>query len=223
MIDDFPAAHSMDSRWFAVDEVGHIAMFDTGENGPLPLSSVGLNLNEESEVSGLFGELWRIYYPDAPQPELDENWEERDKKLAEELGVFYFSYGIDFDPIGTYERWVAPRIPRHLDQLPQNLRDLWKSLCFDNVNFAHVSAIQPLEHEDDCEYWYEEDRLAYLCSDGKTVRPILGMEDRFADFCKQFREENPQEAKKLIFEGLEEEPKQKRSPRKRRKRGEKDT
>lgn len=33
---DFPAAHSMDSEWFAVDAKGQIAIFDTGEPGPIP-------------------------------------------------------------------------------------------------------------------------------------------------------------------------------------------
>jgi len=35
---DFPAAHSMDSCWFAVDRDGFIAYFDTGEAGAMPAS-----------------------------------------------------------------------------------------------------------------------------------------------------------------------------------------
>jgi hypothetical protein len=31
-----PAAHSMDTHWFAVDELGHVAMFASGETGPVP-------------------------------------------------------------------------------------------------------------------------------------------------------------------------------------------
>jgi hypothetical protein len=38
---DFPAAHSMDTAWFAVDADGHIAFFDTGENGLVPQSAWG--------------------------------------------------------------------------------------------------------------------------------------------------------------------------------------
>ncbi len=33
---DFPAAHSMDTEWFAVDKCGHVAIFDGGEDGPVP-------------------------------------------------------------------------------------------------------------------------------------------------------------------------------------------
>lgn len=31
-----PAAHSMDSTWFAVDETGEVALFETGEDGAVP-------------------------------------------------------------------------------------------------------------------------------------------------------------------------------------------
>ncbi|GJL99082.1 MAG: hypothetical protein DHS20C07_07620 [Methyloligella sp.] len=37
--EDFPAAHSMDTSWFGVDENGEIAIFETGENGCLPTSA----------------------------------------------------------------------------------------------------------------------------------------------------------------------------------------
>jgi hypothetical protein len=33
---DYPAAHSMDTYWFAVDADGNVAMFDTGEGGVVP-------------------------------------------------------------------------------------------------------------------------------------------------------------------------------------------
>ena len=35
-IGDHPAAHSMDTEWFAVDADGHVASFWSGENGPVP-------------------------------------------------------------------------------------------------------------------------------------------------------------------------------------------
>jgi hypothetical protein len=34
--DDFPAAHSMDTMWFAIDNDGHVAMFKSGEAGAVP-------------------------------------------------------------------------------------------------------------------------------------------------------------------------------------------
>jgi hypothetical protein len=35
---DYPAAHSMDTHWFAVDKDGHVGYFDTSENGCMPKS-----------------------------------------------------------------------------------------------------------------------------------------------------------------------------------------
>ncbi|MCA9705183.1 MAG: hypothetical protein KDK70_04945 [Myxococcales bacterium] len=39
MDDDLPAAHSMDTTWYAVDEHGHVGVFDTGEDGALPVDA----------------------------------------------------------------------------------------------------------------------------------------------------------------------------------------
>ncbi|MFO0928265.1 MAG: hypothetical protein U0736_14705 [Gemmataceae bacterium] len=36
---DYPAAHSMDTVWFAVDADGHVAVFRTGEAGAVPLEA----------------------------------------------------------------------------------------------------------------------------------------------------------------------------------------
>ncbi len=36
--EDYPAAHSMDTEWYAIDEDGHIAQFDSGKFGAVPLS-----------------------------------------------------------------------------------------------------------------------------------------------------------------------------------------
>ena len=36
---DFPAAHSMDTVWFAIDRDGHVGYFDTGEGGAVPVGA----------------------------------------------------------------------------------------------------------------------------------------------------------------------------------------
>ena len=38
---DYPAAHSMDTWWFAVDNDGHVGLFFTGEAGALPSNAEG--------------------------------------------------------------------------------------------------------------------------------------------------------------------------------------
>ena len=33
---DYPAGHSVDTRWYAIDECGHVASFYTSESGAIP-------------------------------------------------------------------------------------------------------------------------------------------------------------------------------------------
>src|SRR5947209_20344599 len=63
---DHPAAHSMDTTWFAVDAVGDVAVFDTGEPGHAP-SHVTEQLfvtEEEAKQLGYFfyeyGSQWAV-------------------------------------------------------------------------------------------------------------------------------------------------------------------
>jgi hypothetical protein len=37
---DYPAAHSMDTVWFAVDQDGHVASFSSGEAGAVPINAI---------------------------------------------------------------------------------------------------------------------------------------------------------------------------------------
>jgi hypothetical protein len=39
-MEDFPAAHSMDTTWFAIDRDGNLALFDSGEAGAVPEETV---------------------------------------------------------------------------------------------------------------------------------------------------------------------------------------
>ena len=44
---DFPAAHSMDTYWFAIDADENVAVFDTGETGALPHSARKIFLEKQ--------------------------------------------------------------------------------------------------------------------------------------------------------------------------------
>jgi hypothetical protein len=48
MMLDFPAAHSMDTDWFAIDADGNIGVFQSGEGGAIPLSNTRGHLNIEN-------------------------------------------------------------------------------------------------------------------------------------------------------------------------------
>ena len=51
-----------------------------------------------------------------------------------------------------------------------------------------------------CRLW-SEFNLAYLASDGLTVRPMPGMEVQFAGFVRRFRKTQPDLAARYSFEG----------------------
>jgi hypothetical protein len=184
MVEDFPAAHSQDTEWYAIDQHGHVAVFESGENGHVP---------EEAQNQYLLDELWRFQHPEEGEDAYHDTGE-----LVSHFGVFYFTYGDDFDPIGPYNRAVVPDKPLHVDQLPPQLRKRCKQIRFESLAFYRAEYVQPLEFFP-CVFWYS-DRVAYLCGDGKTVRPIPGQEDAFADFCRELQSRQPDWAKTLHFE-----------------------
>jgi hypothetical protein len=55
-VTDFPAAHSMDTDWFAVDANGNVGVFATGENGHAPayLTEQTYVSNDEARAKGYF-------------------------------------------------------------------------------------------------------------------------------------------------------------------------
>lgn len=194
MESDYPAAHSMDATWFAVDAAGHVGVFDTGENGHVP---------EGVEGTDVLFELWRLRNPDRPE---EDYWGglPPEQETADQLGVFLYEYddegeGVVIDVV-PYRRSAVPTNPLHVDQLSPALRKLCKTSRFAEIDFAKADLVQPME-QFRCILWAEEASVAYLCADGKTVRPIPGKEDKFATFRLEFTEMYPDEAAGLIFEG----------------------
>jgi hypothetical protein len=54
---DYPAAHSMDTDWFAVDADGYVAMFSSGEGGAVPADA----LRSVDGLDCLFAEIAKEY------------------------------------------------------------------------------------------------------------------------------------------------------------------
>jgi hypothetical protein len=182
MIEDFPASHSMDTTWYAIDRRGHVAVFETGEDGHGPAEA-----RDEQLLQG----LWSLRHPDGVDyPGLEE--------VASRCGVFYFTFGGPSDPIRPYDRAIAPERPLHVDQLPPEVRRRWKQIRFESVDFSESELVQPAEFFP-CVFWYDN-QGAYLCGDGKTVRPVSGREADFADFTREFRTQDPETARGLHFE-----------------------
>src|SRR5262249_31913302 len=55
---DYPASHSMDTCFFAIDRDGHVAIFDTGEAGAVPANA--LAGDEDCEIRQQRAQLPRV-------------------------------------------------------------------------------------------------------------------------------------------------------------------
>jgi hypothetical protein len=210
---DYPAAHSMDTFWYAVDKEGHVGVFFTGENGHLP--SVPAGPFQDTDLMEFVRQL-RGGAPRGDDEEEDEDEEfDWDAVVGEaaERGLFVYEYDEEELPVAApYGIMAEPKAPLHADQLPPRLRKLCKQVRFDKVTFPGSEHVQPAEHVK-CDFWSDEE-VAYLASDGKTIRPLPGKEKRFADFVAEFRNDFPKEAKKFRFEGGEDRPAPPKRPRK---------
>jgi hypothetical protein len=204
---DFPAAHSMDTEWYAVDGKGHVGVFISGENGPVPEGQVQKgNLDEV---------LRRLRGGEKGAEPEDYDWEGLERE-ATERGLFVYTYPEALSIIEPYARTGTPDTPLHVDQLPPDLRKQFKKTAFNRVDFAQDESVQPAEHFR-CEFWSVE-AGGYLAGDHRTVRPIPGQEEQFRQFCEEVRQWEPEKSKEWHFEGLEDEAKRSK-PRRRRKDG----
>jgi len=186
---DFPAAHSMDTSWYAVDADGCVALFSTGKIGHAPVGY---------ESAYYMEDLFAARHPQRPD---QFPWVEDDRAAAE-IGFFFYDYGEVWDLILAYDRRVVPPDPVHVDQLPPAIRAGCKRIQMSGIRFADAARVQPLELFP-CDYSGQDERFAFLAADGITVRPVPGKERRFADFVRRFRAELPHLAARYHFEGID--------------------
>ena len=95
---------------------------------------------------------------------------------AAELGLFRYDHLCENWISGPYGLQQRPAVPLHIDQLPPALRRMIRDVRFENLCFAETFHIQPCELTE-CVSW--ESR--YLCSDGKTEKPMPGREEEFEE------------------------------------------
>jgi hypothetical protein len=72
----YPAGHSMDSQWFAVDKDGHIGFFDTSDEGPLPIAFEKQHVWTEflfENTIPIEGKLHKLILPDETVSEIINN------------------------------------------------------------------------------------------------------------------------------------------------------
>src|SRR5688572_22263668 len=111
---DYPAAHSMDTFWFAVDRDGHVAMFSSGEAGAVP-------------VEGYLGEEWGETLEGLkklPGAVKAEKGEDDDFEGVLNHGVFYYSHDKTENILAGPYTQTKPTQPVKIDQLHPTVREV---------------------------------------------------------------------------------------------------
>lgn len=134
---DFPAAHSMDTEWFAVDDAGHVAVFDSYEGGAVP---------DDAPPSGLDVDLADVVaavpWVDERHPEQRTSWS-RAADAAQ--GIFVYQHTLtDNHTPGPYTRVARPLVPLRADAMPAALGAVTTRL--QGVRFAHRPLLQPMDY-----------------------------------------------------------------------------
>ncbi len=180
---DFPAAHSMDTHWFAVDRDGRVALFFTSETGYMPVSAHGA---EDNQLVELYRQLAGKDPPGVDEDDYVDDWDEFIAILGEQ-GLFNYNYidasGDPDELLRPYKLWAVPENEAlHVDQLPPVWRERCRKCRFDSVSFGDDEHVQPLDHV--AGEWFSdwEGSCAYLSADEQTVRPVPGREDKYREF-----------------------------------------
>lgn len=177
---DYPAAHSMDTIWYAVDINGAVGIFNSGETGPVPQSAVR---REHGDVPRLL----RILGGDCDDDDFDM---QEALQAAGDLGLYVYeviTWECDF--LDTYERIAVPKRPLHLDQLPPKLRKNFAKCTLSTIDFAKEEELQVVALVACDLYW--DEAVGYFAPGHKEIRPIPGKEKEYQAAMSALRRENP--------------------------------
>jgi hypothetical protein len=183
----YPAAHSMDKTWYAVDAHGHVGIFHSGENGHVPS---GADQDEH-----LF---WFIRFlssggtdtdPYADDDDEDEDYDSAEDQLGDR-GIFVYWYVDPIEPfLAAYSGKVVPERAAHVDQLPPAVRKFVSKTVLAGANFATDDEVQPIGQVE-C-FYYSDFEVAFLTAGEKEVRPIPGRDAEYKKALPQLRKEYP--------------------------------
>lgn len=132
---DYPAAHSMDTTWFAVDADGVVAEFNTDEDGALPNAAfTGDSLEDDEEL-----------------------WAAVENRLQVE-GAGVVRYRRDFgEAPGAYTHLAVPKRPVWVQDLEPAFAAQVSQLRLP-VRFAEAPKLQLADHmaDEDASFWGED-------------------------------------------------------------------
>lgn len=189
---DYPAAHSMDSTWYAVDADGEVAAFDTGEGGCVPEGSFPMGGEMSSAASHNLDDHELLAYALHARARHDERLRSmlppETADLVEILGggggeawdlvqpllrsAGVWTYACD-EPIATpYLRQGAVARPLRLDDFTDELKRRFDGARLP-VRFRDAPVLAPGEHAS-VEAW----GATWIDRDGRA-HPTAGREDEF--------------------------------------------
>lgn len=165
--EDYPAAHSMDTTWFAVDKDGYIACMESDEVGAVPAAFGGDQGNGEDFLTAL------AQHKGAAIPK-DFYGANSEGEFAKSLGLYMYRSGFGFFPpsapgedgidpdeeyqdvVEAYQRQAAPAEPLHVSTLPAVFQDEAKHAMVFDFSFKETEWIQPALLTP-CQYWLPEE------------------------------------------------------------------
>lgn len=193
--EDYPAAHSMDTTWFAVDKDGFIACMESNEDGPVPVKvteDMGYLLDQIASLTKrtLMQDSDRIVMPSSigvysyscwsdAYPGFNRDSEEDQEKslaYAEDLIVFPYCRTEMLMPNGE---WKGPEQPLNIKDLSAELKKEMQPMLFDKVRFAEADWLQPALVEQ-CQFWtFDEGNPRAIDTDGSVVAiPLNNIDPR---------------------------------------------
>jgi hypothetical protein len=207
-LDDYPAAHSMDTDWFAVDGEGRVGLFQSGQDGAYPSDAYGggsLHDGDGPDVDAILRQLLAL------QPDADLNAREVvDGFVQAGVYVFEASDGEHRSlPLLIHENSLAfpytlthrPDQPLHIGQVSPQLAALLRAVRLPASRFGATQTVQPAgQVPGSTWYSYTAVLVAYLDEDGITIRPIPGQEDQFAAYCRDLLADFPEDIAGLVFD-----------------------
>ncbi|WP_279361850.1 hypothetical protein [Xanthomonas sacchari] len=110
----------VDAAWLAIDAVGHVALFTTAGEGPIPATAL-ISLEAAEELI--------LALPETSRVDLRATLPRPDDFIAfSKRGVFAYDWSdihrIARQALGGYELQSLPKTPLHLSDLPESLRTL---------------------------------------------------------------------------------------------------
>ncbi|MBX9666527.1 MAG: hypothetical protein K2X93_02865 [Candidatus Obscuribacterales bacterium] len=171
---DYPAAHSMDCEWFAVDENGFVAVMSSGEDGPIPVEFELFRTKRDYDAFQFMEEVEKSIGKKALSDQFDI-------PLPASIGLYHYEHTFDVETddeqswvtMTPYERVGVPEEPLHVSQLPDELAKKAQIVAFNNVSFSNLERMQPLGKPDiRCVFWGDGDYYKFYLDEQLQSHPM---------------------------------------------------